>query len=360
MVALIAVWFRRRGARNAHVPVATVPVTVLKPLCGIEPRLYENLRSFCEQDVPEQQIIFGARHANDPALAIARRLQKEFPDRDILVISDERLHGSNLKVSNLVNMLPYARHDTLVLADSDMRVPRDYLRRVTAPLAQPGVGLVTCIYRGHPVAGLWSRVGALFVNEWFTPSVSVANLFGPTFFAFGSTIAMRRATLEAVGGLEAVADRLADDYWLGRFTRQLGLRIVLSDAEVTSDVIEDNFSDLVAHELRWLRTICTIKPAGYFGCCLSFTVPIALLGCALAGFGAVPQMLLAAAVIGRLLQHAQSARHPMTDLGLVLISDWLSLVLWAVALNTRRVSWRGETLLIDPRDSALLVRSSVP
>jgi len=150
------------------------------------------------------------------------------------------VHGANLKVSNLRNMEPYARHNWLVLADSDIRVSSDYLARVTMPLAGPSVGVVTCLYRGVARKGFWSHLGTLFIDDWFAPSVEVTHALGSTRFSFGSTIALRRAALNAAGGFEALSDVLADDFWLGEFTRRQGLHTVLSDVVVTTDVDDES------------------------------------------------------------------------------------------------------------------------
>ncbi len=178
---------RSRSARYASADGP--PATLLKPLCGVEPETYECLRSFCDQNYSRFQIVFGVSSDSDPAVAVVRRLQKEFPHRDLQIVIDRRQHGNSRKVSNLINMMNLARHDFLILSDSDVRVSRDYLARVVAPLLDPGVGIVTCPYRGRPREGLWSLLGALFINEWFIPSVRVAALGGSRSFAFGATIA---------------------------------------------------------------------------------------------------------------------------------------------------------------------------
>src|SRR6185437_5702347 len=227
LLALLAVliWQGRGGSRTA----ARLPaVTVLKPLCGAEPGLYENLRSFCRQDYPELQIVFGVCDPDDPALGVVERLVAEFPSLPIDVVVDPRQHGGNRKVSSLINMLGQARHDVLVMADSDAYVGPDYLATVTAPLLDRKIGLVTCLYHGEPTARIWSRLGAMYVNEWYIPSVLLARLFGHQGYASGQTLCLRRETLQGIGGLRAIADHLADDYRLGELIRDLGLRIVLS------------------------------------------------------------------------------------------------------------------------------------
>ena len=190
---------------------AAPPVTILKPLCGAEPETYACLRSFCDQEYPQFQIIFGVADAADPAVAVVRRLQREYPQLGLQLSIDRRQHGSNRKVSNLINMMPLVRHEILVLSDSDVCVRRDYLDRVIHPLRDGNVGIVTCAYQGRPRAGFWSLLGSLFINDWFVPSVRVAAFSGSRCFAFGATIAMRRDVLSHVGGFKSIANQLADD-----------------------------------------------------------------------------------------------------------------------------------------------------
>ena len=277
---LAAALATRVGRRTPRVqrPTAVPATTILKPLCGAEPALYEQLRSFCEQNTADLQIVFGVRDAHDPALATVQQLRREFPHLDMQVAVDSAQHGTSSKVSNLLNMMPLVRHDYLVIADSDIRVTPDYIERVIPPLLEEGVGIVTCPYRAAPAPGLWSLLGSLFVNEWFMPSVRVAALAGSRAFAFGATIALRRDTLMRVGGFAAIADHLADDYRLGQLTRGLGLRTVLSEVEVETCVHEPNLSELLRHKLRWLRTIRTVQPLGYALAGVTFGLPLVCIG----------------------------------------------------------------------------------
>src|SRR5258708_4524259 len=245
--------------------------TILKPLCGAEPETYDCLRSVCDQDYPHFQVVFGVADLNDPVVALVERLKREFPHRDLDLIVDRRQHGSSRKVSNLVNMIPLARHGVSVISDSYVRVARHYLARAVPPLRDPEVGIVTCPYRGVPRAGLWALLGSQFINEWFIPSVRVAALGGSRSFAFGSTIAIDRRVLSRIGGFMAVANQLADDYRLGEMTRRLGLRTVLSDVVVETSGGEERFEALVQHELRWLRTLLALRPLGYV---LSFVTSV--------------------------------------------------------------------------------------
>ncbi|MGH8145366.1 MAG: bacteriohopanetetrol glucosamine biosynthesis glycosyltransferase HpnI [Rhodanobacteraceae bacterium] len=323
-------------------------VSVLKPLRGADPNLYENLRSFCLQAHPDYQLVFGVRDAEDPAIAIVPRLRAEFPRLTMTLVVNRCSHGRNPKVSNLINMLPFAQHDLLVLSDSDVSVPTDYLARVTAPLAVPGTGIVTCLYRGIAGRGVWSHVGRLFVDDWFIPSVRLAYAFNWVHFAFGATIAVRRDTLQLIGGFEALRDRLADDFWLGELTRRRGLRTVVSDLVVGTQISETRLSALWAHELRWLRTIRSIAPSGFAMLWVCFTLPVLLLGLALAP-GAATAGLLLFGLIARLLLHfvqrrGSSESSSWWDVLSVLPRDILNLFEWAASLVGRRVTWRGQVL----------------
>ncbi len=321
---------------------AMPPVTILKPLCGEEHGLYERLRSFCEQRYAAFQIVFGVRDPDDPALAAVRRLQIDFPTHDLQITANPRQHGTNGKVSNLINMMPLARHDYLVIADSDVQVPCDYLERVVAPLTDEGVGIVTCPYRGVPRPGLASLLGSMFVNEWFMPSVRVAALLGSREFAFGATIALRRESLNRIGGFASLANRLADDYRLGELTRELGLRTVLSELEVETSVDEASAGDLLRHELRWLRTIRAVRPLGYSLSGVTFGLPVAILGCLLARSSAATVALLAVTVVTRLMIDSAPRRQCplLMQLWLIPLADGVAFALWCWSFATRQVRWR--------------------
>lgn len=356
VLALAARQQWRRRAAAIPQPPAGAPVSVLKPLAGSEPHLYENLRSFCLQDHPQFQVLFGLHAASDAALAVVTRLAREFPALDIGIVIDERSHGINLKVANLINLLPHARHDWLLLADSDIDAPPDLLRRATAPLADPGVGVVTCLYGGHPVGGLWSRLGSQFIDDWFAAAVCVGRAFGAHRHSFGATLALRREVLVASGGFEALSRHVADDWWLGELSRRAGFRTVLSECEVTTDVIEVRFADLAARELRWLRSIRRIEPLGYAFTFICFTTPVAAAGWLLAGGGAAATALALTALAARLMLRFDGRRPPATQLVgalLVPLRDSLSLLLWALALAGNGVHWRGRPMKIAPSASRL-------
>lgn len=361
----------REAAQRAR-RTRPVAVSVLKPLCGAEPRLYENLATFCEQRHPCVQLLFGVAFASDPAVDAVRRLQAAYPRHDIELVIDARVHGSNLKVSNLINLAARARYDAIVIADSDIAVEPDYLEIVTAPLAQAGVGVVTCLYRARSVGGFWPRLGALFINEWFAPSVRVAHGLGSRAFGFGATLALTRATLERIGGLAALKDCLADDYLLARRARELGLATVLAPVLVDTDVIEPTFGALWQRETRWLRTIRSVNPVGFAFLFLTFSTPwivAGALGYALLAYGtgacaytghATPLARAAFAtaavggIVARLMLHVRSCSNRRAwwrvfwqELPLVPLRDALLAAQWCAAAFGTHVMWRGARVALE-------------
>ncbi len=340
----------RTDARDGY-----ASVSVLKPLCGAEPHLYENLASFCEQRHPRYQVLFGVASAADPAAAVVRRLQADYPECDIALVIDARVYGKNLKVSNLINLAERAKHDRIVIADSDLAVEPDYLTRVTAPLADASVGVVTCLYHARSVGGFWTRIGAQFVDAWFAPSVRITHLGGSSRFGFGATLALTRDTLDRIGGLKVLKDELADDYWLAELPRQFGRRTVLSEVNVATDVAEPSFVPLWLRETRWLRTIRSLNPAGFAFLFITFTAPWLALGALLAWrwdgsfLGVATAALVAAGTLGRLTLHARGAANARAfwrDLPLIPVRDTLLALEWLVAAFGTQVVWRGARMTV--------------
>jgi ceramide glucosyltransferase len=356
VMALLAVLvWRLRGPKPAGVPVTSPAVTLLKPLCGAEDGLYENLRSFFRQEYREYQIVFGVRDGADPAIGIVEQLVREFPDIPTEVVINAQQHGSNRKVSNLINMLPYARHDVLAIVDSDAHVDETYLQRITAALAEDGVGLVTCTYRSVPANGLWSRLGAMYINDWYIPSVLLAWLFGHRGFASGQTLCLHRHTLESIGGLLPIANHLADDYELGERVRKMGLSVVLSDYVTHTEHNEPTLDHLLGHEIRWMRTIRALQPQGFRFLFVSFSVPLASLGASLLlsvpSLGTLSLTLFAVTLVARLVLYVAARwgdeRLDFSDLWLLPTRDILLLWVWWRALRTSRVTWRGHEFSVD-------------
>jgi ceramide glucosyltransferase len=357
LYALAALYCRGRvrpttrvaGGGEARPATAWTPVTVLKPLCGAEPRLEANLAGLCTQSHPHYQLVFGVRDPDDPAIAVVARLAVRFPGVDMRLVVDPRIHGSNLKVSNLINMMDAARHPWLVLADSDIAVEPDYLARVTAPLAEPGVGLVTCLYHGRPLDGVWSGIGAHFIDTWFAPSVQVACSGGSRAFAFGATIAVRASTLRAIGGVDVLKNRLADDYRLGELTRALGLATVLSDVCVGTDVTETSLRALWSRERRWMQTIRSLNPLGYACAFITFTLPMLALGVSLAptAWNGALALVGASARIGLHWRQPAPGVPAPGRVRYAPLRDCLLLLEWLSAFAGTTVRWRRHRLPID-------------
>jgi ceramide glucosyltransferase len=363
LIALLGAVLRPRRATPWPHATALPGVTILKPLCGAEPRLYECLHSFCSQAWPELQIVFGVRDPADPAVAVVRRLQHEFPRLDLALVLDGTHHGSNAKVSNLINIMAIAKHDYLIIVDSDIRVGPGYVQGVVAPLLDESVGIVTCPYVGRPLPDLWSQLGAQFINGWFVPSVFVAALFGSRAFAFGATIALRRRVLEAIGGLPAMADQLADDYRLGELTRELGLRTVLSNVVVETVVEERSLQDLIGHELRWLRTIKAVRPIGYSLAFVTFALPVALLGTLVSGLARPALLALGLTALLRLVMHlfwsAGGDRSVWTRLWAVPLHDCVLFAVWCWGFLGQRVNWRQTSFHLAQDGSVYALRTGL-
>ena len=328
--------------------LAAPSVTVLKPLHGDEPGLLDNLGSFCSQDYPGPiQVVFGVQDPRDGAVAVVEHLQKTQAAGDLDLVIDGKVHGLNRKISNLVNMAPRIRHDVVVLADSDMRVERNYLSRVTAALDEPGVGAVTCLYYGVPVAGMWSSLSALAINAHFLPGVVFGSALGLARPCFGSTLALRRQTLGEIGGFIAFVDCLADDYAMGAAFRARGYAISIPPFAVAHMCTEASARDFWRHELRWARTIKSIDPLGYAGSIAAHPLPWALIA-ALLGAGStafLPAIAIAVVSIGcrvALLRQVERAYAlPSQAYWLVPARDLLSFILFVVSFFGRDVSWKG-------------------
>jgi|SRR5580658_3897148 ceramide glucosyltransferase len=359
LLTLAAVLIWQLYCKTARPPGHTFcpPVTVLKPLCGAEPRLYEHLRSFCEQDHPQFQMVFGVRDAADPAIATVERLRAEYPAVPMDIVVNPQQHGGNKKCSNLINMLPQARHEVLVVTDSDVSVKPNYLRTVIAPLQDSRVGLVTSTYRDIPTEGIWSRLGAMYINEWYMPSVLLTWMFGYGGYASGQTLCLKRSTLDAIDGFTGIANYLADDYRLGELIRRQDKRIVLSPAEVVTCRHEPSLTELTHHEIRWLRTIRVLRPYSYTAMFLSFFLPLASLGMILTAGSPDSDpgtaqwtlwWIMVAARLGLHFAHRlHGLRSALRDLWLIPVRDLLLCWVWGRSFFASRITWRGSEFEVD-------------
>jgi ceramide glucosyltransferase len=344
------------------------PVSILKPLKGVDPKIWESFCSHCEQDYPQFQLIFGVSDAADPAVEIVRKLQAKYPRLAIELIVCDLALGTNIKVSNLAQMLPAARHDFLLVNDSDIRVPSNYLRDVVPPLAEDSVGLVTCLYRGVAAPTLGSRLEALGIGTDFIPGVLSARFLEKGLhFGLGSTLAFRRRDLEAIGGFEGMLDYLADDYELGRRIAATGKHVELSAAIVTTFLPPYTMREFFRHQLRWSRTIRDARAWGYAGLLFTFGLPWALATLLAARGAAWAWALLAvtfalrlvaafaAAVLvleGRNLDSGKDARQCLRDIVLLPLRDLIAPLVWAASFLGNRVHWRGD--VFDLKDGRLI------
>ncbi len=337
------------------------PVTVLKPLKGPGVDLYANLASFCTQDYPDYQIVFGVADPADPAVAIVRQIRRDFPACDIaLSIGD--MPGANRKVANLRHMMEHARHDVLVMSDADIRVRPDYLRSMVAPLAAPRgdrrLALTTCLYRGVGRFGLASLVESLFINTDFIPMVLTAQSVQRFRYAFGASIAVTREALDRIGGFGALADYLADDYLLGNRVAKAGYHLVLLPYVVETVLDSATLGDVWRHQLRWARTYRSQQPVGWFFSVVTHAVlwgvaAVAATGGSMLGWtvllAAVGARIFSLAAIMRLLGERDTPRH----LWLVPPKDLISSTVWLTAFLGRRVNWGGELLRVQ-RDGRMV------
>lgn len=323
------------------------PISILKPLCGLDTDAYEKLASFCQQHYPTYQIIFGVREKNDPAIAVVKQIIQDFPKIDIQLVIDDRVIGNNLKVSNLANIAPRVRHDFLLISDSDIKVGPNYLQNIIQPMQDDQIGLVTCLYRSqatNPVAAF----EALSISTDFHPSVLVARQLGWMKFAMGSSILMRRSVLKTMGGFGAIADYLADDFMLGNLTAKLGFKVTLSDYVVDHTLETATLIDLVQHQTRWNRCTRASNFSGYIGLFFSHGVALSLGVLALSqgaiwGWGVfglilTARLLMAWAVGVRCLKDSVATQL----LWLVPIRDLLSFGLWVYGLIGDRIVWRDQ------------------
>src|ERR1017187_1159554 len=339
----------REAGEGAPPPRALPPISILKPLKGTDPEIYESFRSYCLQDYPEYEVIFGVSDPKDAAIESVKALQREFPDRRIQLLVSPKILGANVKVSNLAQMMTEARYQHLIVSDSDIRVAPDYLRRVTAPLADSRVGMVTCLYRGVSAATLGSRLEALGISTDFCAGVLAARqLEGGIHFGLGSTLAFRRAELEKIGSFNSILDYLADDYELGKRIADLGFSVSLSDVVVETYLPAYSLRDFFAHQLRWARGVRDARAGGYFGLAFTFGILWALLAVAASGgalwsWGTLASTLflrfVLALVMGwKVLRDPQVFRYAW----MIPLRDLVAVVVWIVSLGGQTVTWRGD------------------
>jgi ceramide glucosyltransferase len=338
---------RRTKPRDAETDLPGV--TLLVPLRGDEAGLEESLHAFAMQDYPVFQLVLGVARSDDSALAVAERVAAALPERNIEIDVGEARDARNPKIANVLSMMRLARHEVLILADSDTRVDAAYVRTVTAPLRDPSVGVVTCLFAGVHDGTLPSKLGAMFMNEQFIPSVLVNELIRPPQHCLGPTNAFRARVLAEIGGFEALAPHLADDFVLGNLIARRGLRVVISSYVVRTIVSDSSLSVLWEHELRWHRTIRSVQRAGYTGMFLTYPLSLALLALILR-----PNLRRVATFLAAVIVRMELQRISARTLGVSPAQPWLmiprdlfGLAVWAFGLGGKSVRWRKAPLQVE-------------
>jgi ceramide glucosyltransferase len=359
---------RYRAVRSARAGEGE-PVSVLKPVAGLDADLESNLRTFFEQDYPAFEILFAARSVDDPAVEVIERLQAEYPRQaSRLIITGEPAYP-NAKVYSLERMLRAASHDLVVMSDSDTRVRRNFLRAIAAEFRDPAIGLATCPYRAHSGAGFWSRLEATGINTQFLSGVLVARMLEGMRFAIGPTIAARRAALDAIGGLRRLKDYLAEDFVMGKLVAEAGFGVILSSCVIEHHIDQHagipDWRENAAHRLRWARSTRRSRPAGYIGGLFTMTLPLAL-----AAWFAAPELWMVASLAIALRGAAAIAVARTVDARidwkLLAAEDLAGFGFWIAGFFGNTIEWRGRRyrILSDgrfaPADEPVIGTLSIP
>jgi ceramide glucosyltransferase len=346
----MTIWAARRFMRERERagPKFTPPVSILKSLKGLDPHMYMAFRSHCLVDYPEYEVLFGVNDPRDPALSLVEKLREEFPRNNLQLVHCPAVLGLNGKVSNLVQMLPHARFEHILINDSDIVVQRDYLSRVMAPLAKPEVGMVTTLYRGLAGKTLGSKLEALGLSTSFAGGVLIARAMeGGIRFGLGATIATTKTVLGEIGGLEALVEYLGDDYELGARTAAAGYKVELAGAIPETALPDYSFRDFWAHQMRWARNIRDRRPAQYVGLIVTFGLVWAVIAVLLNPLSwwtwltlvvTAAARLTAALIVGR---DVLGDPRVLRDLWLLPLHDLIAMLIWIVSYAGNKVEWRG-------------------
>lgn len=354
MVLVAAVRFRRqRSSIEAFAP----PVSLLKPLHGGEPGLEAHLATFFQQDYPDFEILFCARHADDAGLAAARSVAALYPDVPAQFLISGEPTVPNAKIVSLERMVQAARHDIFIISDSDVRVERNYIREVVAPFARKHVGAVTCLYRGVAgQGGIWSRIEAAAMSIEMSAGVLVANMLEGMKFTLGPTMAVRRDCLAEIGGFLPMGDYCADDFLLGSRVAGRGHEVVLSPHVIDHVVLHSAFWPSMRHQARWMKSTRFSRPKGHFGTALTFSVPFGLLTAAAAfllhrpwmgAFALIWSIAIRLVVAGVISQRVLREESPWQSVLLSPVRDVLGIIFWAASYGSRKILWRNETYQLE-------------
>jgi ceramide glucosyltransferase len=332
------------------------PISLLKPVHGDEPQLYENLLSHFRQSYPaDYEVIFCARHLSDPAFKTVDRLAKEFPDRTVKKIACGEPLWVNPRTFSVDRMIDVASYESLLITDSDVRVDNDFLENITPELNQEGVGLVTCLYRGVPSGGPWSFLEAIGMSVEMSSGVLVANMLEGMKFALGPCMALHKSCISKIGGLQDIASYYADDFVLGNRVSNAGFKVVLSKNVINHVVTNTNFKRSLQHQLGWMRSTRFSRPMGHFGTSLTFAMPFAILGFCVEAFrnnlyGALA--FLSLGLLNRIIQSIVVGWMVVRDKKSLLfawlypIRDLMGFLFWAASYCSSKVGYRGETYIL--------------
>ncbi len=329
------------------------PVSILIPLCGEDFRAYQNYASLCRQDYPEFEIVFGVGDSLDSSLPVIARLRADFPQVPIQLVVSAGEIGPNPKVNTLNDMLPQARHETILMLDSDIRVGPDFIKAIAEELPPYGEGLATCLYRAGEAPGIASKLEAAGISAEFAPGVLVAHMAGGISFAFGAAIALTKKTLETIGGFAAIAPYLADDYMLGNLVRQAGLPVKLSRYVVETVLSKMSTGEFVRHQTRWARGIRACSPWGHTGSLITNGTVLSLIYFSMSGFSGFGLFIFASVVALRCWMAWMVGVRRLGDkilkhnLLLAPVRDFFSFFIWMAALTGKRVEWRGRVFTLE-------------
>ena len=348
-------FFSKRETAGEYLP----PVSIMVPLYGADFKAHQNYQRLCRQDYPEYQIVFGVRESTDSSIPIIQKLKAEFPERDIELVVSAEVIGQNSKVSNLQNMYQRVKHEHIVILDSDIRVTAGYLRKVIAPLSDPRVGLVTCLYRAAETPDFAARLEAVGITAEFAPGVLMAWMLEGVKFALGSTMATTRARLEAIGGFPALADYLADDFMLGNLIAADGYEVRLSQHVVETAMAPMGFAGMLRHQMRWARSTRISRPLGYLGLILTYGTALAILTVLADALSTLSLGLLAFTLTLQMTMGWLIGVHWLDDrilkrnFWLLPLRDLLSFVIWCLSWVGKRVEWRGRVFEVA-RDGRMI------
>jgi ceramide glucosyltransferase len=350
LLAIYCTWDYFRGVRKAPAPDGTFtpPVSILKPVRGVDREAYENFASFCRQDYPEYEIVFAVSDVDDEVIPLIEKLQEDFPTREIRLLVGAPRVGANSKVNKLCQLVSGARHEVLVISDSDARVESDYLREMVAPLAKKDVGIVTTLFRGMTGGSFFSVLDALTVPAESAPSALVARkLEGNMKFAFGWSMATTKHHLAEIGGFEAIADHHSDDFEVGNRMASKGYRVELMRKWVWMVFPRESWSQFLQHELRWSIGLRNVRKAGYLGLAMTFGLPWTVLAA-----WAAPTWEISLAYIGAYLTLRTAMAwfcgvwglgDPVTrnNLWLIPVRDLVNFCIWLAGFFSNKIHWRG-------------------